>query len=135
MSTSTRVRELFVIERGAPRLADLDHEAAVEQMLANTDDAYGFPPFRYLAPAITVGGQDYQQLRRREREILSSFLGHVRTRTLASDNFGWADEIPNLIGAPTQLAESSLAAVASSRESRGDAWPHWEEPLVYGRAV
>ncbi len=134
MSTSTRVRELFVIERGAPLLSDLDHDAAVEQMLTNTDDAYGFPPFRYLAPAITVAGQDYQQLRQREREILSSFLGHVRTRTLASDNFGWADEIPNLIGAPAQREAGSLAPVAEGREGRGDAWPRWEEPLAYGRA-
>jgi dolichol-phosphate mannosyltransferase len=134
MSTSTRVRELFVIERGTPLLSDLDHDAAVEQMLTNTDDAYGFPPFRYLAPAITVAGQNYQQLRQREREILSSFLGHVRTRTLASDNFGWADEIPNLIGAPAQHEADSLAPAAESREGRGDAWPHWEEPLAYGRA-
>ncbi len=57
MSSSARVSELFIIERGAPRLADVDHESALEQLLTNTDDAYGFPPFRYLAPAITIAGQ------------------------------------------------------------------------------
>ena len=66
-------------------------------MLENTDDAYGFPPFRYLAPAITLGGCTHAELRARERDILADFLSHVRARVLASDSFGWADEIPKLL--------------------------------------
>jgi dolichol-phosphate mannosyltransferase len=113
MGSSTRVRELFIIERGAPRLAELDHDAALEQLLANTDDAYGFPPFRYLAPAITIGGRGYLQLRAREREILSGFLGQVRVRTLASDSFGWADDIPRLVSEPAEcLAYGILGDIA-----------------------
>jgi dolichol-phosphate mannosyltransferase len=108
MGSSTRVRELFIIERGAPRLASLDHDAALAQLLANTDDAYGFPPFRYLAPAITIGGQGYLQLRAREREILAGFLGQIRVRTLASDTFGWADEIPRLVSEPADC-QAALA--------------------------
>jgi dolichol-phosphate mannosyltransferase len=94
---TTRVRELFVIERGMPRVTDLDADAALDRMIANTDDAYGFPPFRYLAPALTIAGAGYQELRQREREILAGFLSGVRTRIVASDTFGWADEIPRLI--------------------------------------
>ena len=63
MASATRVSELFIIERGSPRLADMDHKRRSAQLLANTDDAYGFPPFRYLAPAINIGAQDYHQLR------------------------------------------------------------------------
>jgi dolichol-phosphate mannosyltransferase len=99
MTDAPRVRELFIIERGAPRLADLDKHAALSQLLANTDDAYGFPPFRYLAPAISIGSRDYHELRAAERNILAGFLANVRVRTLASDTFGWADKIPHLIGA------------------------------------
>jgi putative flippase GtrA len=99
MADATRVRELFIIERGAPRLADLDKHEALTQLLTNTDDAYGFPPFRYLAPAITIGSLNYQELRAAERDILAGFLASVRVRTLASDSFGWADEIPRLIEA------------------------------------
>jgi len=50
LTDSTRVRELFIIERGSPRLADLDKRDALTQLLTNTDDAYGFPPFRYPRP-------------------------------------------------------------------------------------
>ena len=78
MASATQVRELFIIERGAPRLADLDHAGrARRSCIANTDDAYGFPPFRYLAPAITIGGQDYHELREAERDILAGFLSHA----------------------------------------------------------
>jgi dolichol-phosphate mannosyltransferase len=97
IADATRVRELFIIERGSPRLADLDKRDALTQLLANTDDAYGFPPFRYLAPAINIGSRDYRELRTAERDILAGFLANVRVRTLASDSFGWADEIPRLI--------------------------------------
>jgi dolichol-phosphate mannosyltransferase len=97
ITDATRVRELFIIERGAPRLADLDRRDALTRLLANTDDAYGFPPFRYLAPAINIGSRDYHELRTAERDILAGFLANVRVRTLASDSFGWADEIPHLI--------------------------------------
>jgi len=111
MTPTTKVSELFIIERGQPRLADLDHQSALDQLIANTDDAYGFPPFRHLAPAITIDGMDYQELRTAEREILASFLTHVRARTLASDTFSWADDIPRLLVQAGTLAASHLPSV------------------------
>jgi glycosyltransferase involved in cell wall biosynthesis len=141
MTSATRVSELFIIERGAPRLADLDRQEALRQLLLNTDDAYGFPPFRYLAPAISIGGQDYHQLRRTEREILASFLTHLRIRTLASDSFSWADDIPGLIGRagwrPPDLNGNGNGNGNGIRPEPGtvEAWPRWSEGLAYGGAV
>jgi dolichol-phosphate mannosyltransferase len=114
LGSATDVRELFIIERGTPRIADLDHAETLERMIVNTDDAYGFPPFKYLAPAITIDGLGYQQLREKEREILSGFLSHVRTRVVASDCFGWADEIPRLL-------DDRLPSPAAAH----GAWPQW----------
>jgi dolichol-phosphate mannosyltransferase len=96
-ATSTRVRELFVIERGPAAMEELDHDRAIDIMLENTDDAYGFPPFRYFAPAIAIGGEDYAALRERERELVAKFLADVRVRRLARDDFSWADAIPELV--------------------------------------
>jgi dolichol-phosphate mannosyltransferase len=95
----TTVADLFVIQRGPHALAELPAERAVELLLANTDDAYGFPPFCSIAPAITIGGHDYQQLRERERELLEKFMVTVRTRLLVRDDFSWADAIPTLLAA------------------------------------
>ena len=86
-------------------------------MLTNTDDAYGFPPFRYLAPAISIGSQDYHELRATERNILAGFLANVRVRTLASDTFSWADEIPHLIVAKNPGSAGASANGASDRFS------------------
>ena len=129
ITSATRVREVFMIERGTPRLADLDHQSALEQLIANTDDAYGFPPFRYLAPAINIGGQNYQQLRDTERSILACFLSTLRCRTLASSTFGWADEIPHLI--ESRDWEKAGAAIGTgSAQAKADAWPRWGDLLA-----
>lgn len=133
---TVQVSELFVIERGTPRLADLDHASAVEQMLTNTDDAYGFPPFKYLAPSIVIGGQGYQELRAREREILEAFLGNVRCRVLASDSFGWSDQIPGLIGGELVAAAPQREAVAvRGGRPLSAAWPCWSADAGPGRSA
>lgn len=123
IGTSTRVEELFIIERGTPRISELGRAETLDRMIQNTDDAYGFPPFRYLAPAITINGQGYAQLREREREILTGFLSHVRSRVVASDRFGWADEIPRLLHAERgDLAADPQVALP--------AWPRWSGALA-----
>ncbi|MEU0400123.1 glycosyltransferase family 2 protein [Streptomyces sp. NPDC006197] len=128
LSSAVKVTELFVIERGTPRLSDLGHDETVDRLLVNTEDAYGFPPFRYFAPAITVDGLDHARLRSRERDVLSGFLSGVRTRVLASDRFGWADEIPRLLD-----ADRPAAGGRSAPQVDGHPWPHWmpegESPL------
>jgi dolichol-phosphate mannosyltransferase len=96
-AASTRVRELFVIQRGPTAMQELDPDQAIDILLENTDDAYGFPPFRYFAPAIAIGGEDYPRLRERERELVAKFLADVRVRRLARDDFSWADAIPELV--------------------------------------
>jgi len=119
----------------------------LERMLVNTDDAYGFPPFRYLAPAITIGGRGYAELREREREILSGFLSQVRTRVLASDCFGWADEIPRLLRdepasvvLPDTVSRDGARAFGlpsdrfeiADRSDEIDAWPRWGGQRLLG---
>jgi len=133
LSSATRVKELFIIERGSPRLSDVDQASALEKLLANTDDAYEFPPFRYLAPAMIIAGQDHYQLRAREREILAGFLTRVRVRTLASDTFGWADEIPRLMDVGAEPASDRPNGAGNSADAEVGAWPRWSEGLAYGR--
>ena len=123
IGTTTQVEELFIIERGTPRIGDLDHASTMERMITNTDDAYGFPPFRYFAPAITIGGQGYAQLRQSERDILAGFLSNVRTRTVASDSYGWADEIPRMLKEERGVLDGSAAA--EGRHTRPEQRSRW----------
>ena len=68
-----------------------------------------------------------------EREILASFLSHVRTRVLASDTFGWADQIPALIH-DEEPGDGTASVPRLATAARGDdepqrqrtpAWPRW----------
>jgi glycosyltransferase involved in cell wall biosynthesis len=93
---SVLVQDLFIIERNEHALSELDASTLIDELIANTDDAYGFPPFRYFAPALVVDGMGYEELRAEERKILASALSGVRARRLATPDFTWADRIPGL---------------------------------------
>jgi len=93
---SVKVEELFIIERKPSALSDIDPDGLVDELIANTDDAYGFPPFEYFAPALVVDGLGYEELRARERQILASALTGIRARRIATPDFSWADVIPAL---------------------------------------
>jgi hypothetical protein len=99
---NTHIENLFVIERGAPALSEIDPETALQTLVVNTDDAYGFPPFREMAPSIVIGHDDYAELRHKEEVILASAMNGVRVRGIASDDFSWADRIATLLGSSTQ---------------------------------
>jgi dolichol-phosphate mannosyltransferase len=137
LGSTTTVRELFIIQRGTPHLTDLPLDATIDQLLTNTDDAYGFPPFKYLAPSITINGHGYTQLRAIERDILTSFLSHLRTRVLTSDSFAWADQIPDLIATGHQVlppgAGDDLRRRPAGHDDTGtgilDEWPRWAVQL------
>lgn len=101
---TTRVERLFLIERGSPALLDVTPAELIEQLVANTDDAYTFPPFAVVAPAIVLGDDDYASLRAAERQIMVSALGEVKAERIRSDSFSWADDIPLVVRSTPQPA-------------------------------
>jgi putative flippase GtrA len=94
---NTQIENLFVIERGDPVLEDIPFDEAIQTLVENTDDAYGFPPFRQMAPSIVIGDDDYAELRRKEREILVQAMKNIRVRRLGSNTFSWAEDIATLL--------------------------------------
>jgi hypothetical protein len=94
---SIEVERLFLIERGREQTEDMAVGDAVDILLDNTEDAYGFPPYRYFAPAIVIGDRDYAMLRAEERSILESAMRGVRIQRMARDDFSWADSIARTI--------------------------------------
>jgi len=99
------VSRIFIIGRGEPLEQPMLHEEAVRTLLANTEDAYGFPPFSIMERAITLRSKnlhkgkkrDVARLRQLEREILQEFLATRSVTRLISPNFGWADVIPDRV--------------------------------------
>jgi dolichol-phosphate mannosyltransferase len=84
---------VYIIERGKPLAEPVAADAVLNELLENTDDAYGFPPYSRLAPRLMLGGETHDELRRREREILKRALGNASAIRLRVDDFGWAERI------------------------------------------
>lgn len=104
-ATEVSVSDLFVIERGEHHLEPIAPETLVDELIENTDDAYGFPPFRYFAPALEVAGQGYEELRARERLILGKAMEGVQARRLATPDFSWWSHITDLTAPQAADAE------------------------------
>jgi dolichol-phosphate mannosyltransferase len=93
LSLQTTIQQLYIIERGEPHYSKVSQSQAIVELLENTEDAYGFPPYRYLAPALSVAGVSYDDLREQERLILASAIESVEIHRLGSDDFTWAEQI------------------------------------------
>jgi putative flippase GtrA len=106
----TTVSDIYIIERGVPHRSTVNQSQAVVELLENTEDAYGFPPYRYLAPVFSVGGASYDELRQRERLILISAVESIQITRLGSDNFTWAQDI-------TEAMTTEAAATAATDEA------------------
>jgi dolichol-phosphate mannosyltransferase len=108
LGSTTTIDRLFIIERGVPHYSAVSQSQAIVELLANTEDAYGFPPYRYLAEALSVGGLSYDELRERERLILVSAMESVQIHRLGSDDFTWAEQITaDLATAPATTSSTS----------------------------
>jgi hypothetical protein len=92
------IDNVFLMERGEPVVQErVDLEAAIDQLIDNTDDAYGFPPFATLAPTLVIGGRDYKQLRARERELLTQAMQNATIWRLRVRGHEWGELLPRLI--------------------------------------
>ena len=94
------IRNIVLMERGSEVLESVDLDAAVEKLLENTDDAYGFPPFALFAPMIRINGMDYEALRRKEAELLRSAIANAARWHLRVQGHEWAERLPAIIDQP-----------------------------------
>lgn len=106
---SGEVASLWIIQRGPGTSRDLEQAEAMDILLENCADAYGFPPYDTLEHLMLSASDD--DLRLREREIIRAGLAGVRTRLLHSTTMGWAEDIHAAIAAPTPRGATGNARV------------------------
>ena len=88
------IQDIYLIERGRPsHVAPVDRSDALRELLLNTEDAYGFPPYAELAPRLVIGGRDHAQLRHEEASILASALEWAEITRIRVDDFSWPELI------------------------------------------
>lgn len=84
---TARLAHLIVIERGAEAARPLDQAEALQILLANSDDAYGFPPYPAIRHYLTrIGGQD---LAAAERAIVAAALRDTTCQLLVRPSLDW----------------------------------------------
>jgi 4-amino-4-deoxy-L-arabinose transferase-like glycosyltransferase/putative flippase GtrA len=113
------IDNIFLMERGEPIEERVSLKDAVDQLIDNTDDAYGFPPFATLAPNLVINGADYQALRDRERELLTAALRRVKVWRLRVRGHEWGELLPRLIAENAPRRRSAAVPVAPGREPVG----------------
>jgi putative flippase GtrA len=125
---SGQVDRIYVIGRGHELEEPIAHAEAIETLLANTEDAYGFPPFSVMERAITLRARKLQKGKKRdiytlrsiERGILEEFLGTMPVTRLISPNFGWADTIPQRVLEAQPSARRSQLAQPQPNDERDE---------------
>jgi dolichol-phosphate mannosyltransferase len=86
---------LVVIERGGDGETRLVEEEALDILLQNCEDAYGFPPYNEIEHFLH--SRNGSNLRAAERSIIGSALGGLSATLLASSTMDWYRRLPGVI--------------------------------------
>ncbi len=113
MTERATVSGLVVIQRGEDFSRPLDDAEAVEILLENCEDAYGFPPYSQIEAFLHSGGGANLPLA--EKTTIRAALSGVPSTLLSSSTRDWWVHLPGLID-PARLL---LAAPAEAAESGG----------------
>ena len=100
-----------LLRKGPDRIETADPNEVLEELLANSEEAFGFPPYSDIFRNLDVMGMKASDLLREERRLLESLVRSVRCYRLYSDTRRWdelltqvMDEIARPIPTP-RLAE------------------------------
>lgn len=115
------IGSVILMERGESLRERIHPDQAIDLLVENTDDAYGFPPFATFAPHITIDGDDYETLRRKERMLLAEALQGAGVWRLRVPGHEWGTLLPDLL-AEAQKVDPSTAVPLPIH-------PLWEDRL------
>ena len=95
IATEARVAGMIVIERGGDSDTPLNGDEALEVLMSNCDDAYGFPPYPVIQRFLhSRNGSD---LRRAERDVVARALDGVPTTVMCSETMNWSERLPAIV--------------------------------------
>lgn len=86
---------MFIIERGDNGIASMQNAEAVEVLLKNCEDAYGFPPYDDLKEFLYCSNGD--DLREAEQAIIRQAFGGLPATLIRSDHMDWWCRIPAFV--------------------------------------
>ncbi len=95
LAREARLAGIFVIERGEDDEINLDDSSAIDILLSNCDDAYGFPPYPTIKEFLHGTGD--RDLRPLEQAIVRQALTGLPANLLKSSTMDWSRRIPVMV--------------------------------------
>jgi hypothetical protein len=109
VAPSATLTGMVVIERGDSRSYDLTHPEAVEMLLANCEDSYGFPPYDDIKEYLYHTAD--RDLRKEERRIVASAMQRCPSIVMRSETRNWFQMIPDFIASAEERARAWMPGV------------------------
>jgi hypothetical protein len=101
---------MFIIERGGEGIKPMDNSEALNILLSNCEDAYGFPPYDDIKSFLyNYNGID---LRQKEQEIIRQAFNALPATLIQSSNLNWWCQIPTFV-------DQTIAVDISCDDNRG----------------
>jgi dolichol-phosphate mannosyltransferase len=95
MTRKANLTGMFIIERGEEEIVAMKNTDAMDVLLQNCEDAYGFPPYEDLKKFLYI--QDGVDLRKKEHEIIRQALGELPATIIRSSTMDWWSQIPTFV--------------------------------------
>jgi dolichol-phosphate mannosyltransferase len=95
VAPEARLTGMVVIQRGGVGQIVLDEREALETLMSNCEDAYGFPPYSVIEGSLRRrNGSDLRDV---ERAIVASALSGVPAAVLRSESMDWWRRLPGVV--------------------------------------
>jgi dolichol-phosphate mannosyltransferase len=108
---------MVVIQRGGDGAVPLEEGEAVDALLSNCEDAFGFPPYPAIEGFLRSGS--CHDLKDVERGIVASALSGRPATVLRSETMDWWRRLPGVVGGWTGGMPSNGATIPDPRSVDG----------------
>lgn len=118
---------MFVIERAlTEEIMPINNTDAMEVLLENCEDAYGFPPYEDIKSFLYL--QNGVDLRIKEHEIIRQALGQLPATVIRSSTMNWWAQIPSYVN--NDNVSSDMARASSGENAlRNRSLPQTEQVI------
>jgi putative flippase GtrA len=98
VAPQAQIAGLVIIQREDDFEKQLDTEEALEILMANCEDAFGFPPYSKIEAFLQ--GMHGEDLKDTERMIVTQAFGSVPATLIASSTMDWWQRLPSVMSGP-----------------------------------
>ncbi len=107
---------MFIIERGLEGILPVENHEALDILLQNCEDAYGFPPYEKIKEFLYMS--DGVDLREQEHAIIRKALGGLPATAIRSSTLDWWRQIPTFVNEKVSHDISAAFQVETTPRNR-----------------